>query len=98
VKFSNLNDYQRESLKTWNLIHTDHPIVYPTLGLANEAGDEKYLPQRRKERKEKSAFVIARRSNSQIGIWRLLRYARNDTPTAHSLRNTHYAILADYPR
>jgi NTP pyrophosphatase (non-canonical NTP hydrolase) len=33
------NDYQRESRKTWNLIHTDHAIVYPTLGLANEAGE-----------------------------------------------------------
>lgn len=31
--------YQRESRKTWGLIHTDHPIVYPTLGLANEAGE-----------------------------------------------------------
>lgn len=31
--------YQRESRKTWSLIHTDHPIVYPTLGLANEAGE-----------------------------------------------------------
>lgn len=34
-----LNDYQRESRKTWSLIHTDHPIVYPTLGLVNEAGE-----------------------------------------------------------
>lgn len=33
------NRYQRESRKTWSLIHTDHPIVYPTLGLANEAGE-----------------------------------------------------------
>lgn len=32
-------EYQRESRKTWNLIHTDHPIVYPTLGLVNEAGE-----------------------------------------------------------
>jgi len=31
--------YQRESRKTWKLIHVDHPIVYPTLGLANEAGE-----------------------------------------------------------
>jgi NTP pyrophosphatase (non-canonical NTP hydrolase) len=31
--------YQRESRKTWSLIHTDHAIVYPTLGLANEAGE-----------------------------------------------------------
>ena len=31
--------YQRESRKTWNLIETNHPIVYPTLGLANEAGE-----------------------------------------------------------
>jgi NTP pyrophosphatase (non-canonical NTP hydrolase) len=31
--------YQHESRKTWNLVHTDHPIVYPTLGLVNEAGE-----------------------------------------------------------
>jgi NTP pyrophosphatase (non-canonical NTP hydrolase) len=31
--------YQRESRKTWSLIYTDHPIVYPTLGLTNEAGE-----------------------------------------------------------
>lgn len=31
--------YQRESRKTWSEIPTDHPIVYPTLGLANEAGE-----------------------------------------------------------
>ena len=36
---NNLDDYQRASRKTWSLIHTDHPIVYPTLGLANEAGE-----------------------------------------------------------
>ena len=36
---SNLDNYQRASRKTWSLIHTDHPIVYPTLGLANEAGE-----------------------------------------------------------
>ena len=34
-----LNEYQRESRQTWSLIHTDHPIVYPTLGLVNEAGE-----------------------------------------------------------
>ena len=34
-----LDTYQRESRKTWNLVHTDHPIVYPTLGLVNEAGE-----------------------------------------------------------
>lgn len=33
------NLYQTESRKTWSLIHTDHPIVYPTLGLVNEAGE-----------------------------------------------------------
>jgi NTP pyrophosphatase (non-canonical NTP hydrolase) len=31
--------YQKQSRKTWNVIATDHPIVYPTLGLANEAGE-----------------------------------------------------------
>lgn len=36
---SKFNIYQRESRKTWNLVHTDHAIVYPTLGLVNEAGE-----------------------------------------------------------
>ncbi|MBV7337353.1 nucleoside triphosphate pyrophosphohydrolase family protein [Chloroflexi bacterium TSY] len=31
--------YQRESRKTWGVINTDHSIVYPTLGLTNEAGE-----------------------------------------------------------
>jgi NTP pyrophosphatase (non-canonical NTP hydrolase) len=39
MKVDNFDAYQRESRKTWNLIHTDHPIVYPTLGLVNEAGE-----------------------------------------------------------
>ena len=39
MKTDNLSSYQRESRKTWNLVHTDHPIVYPTLGLVNEAGE-----------------------------------------------------------
>ena len=32
-------DYQTESRKTWSAIRCDHPIVYPTLGLTNEAGE-----------------------------------------------------------
>jgi NTP pyrophosphatase (non-canonical NTP hydrolase) len=39
MKADDFNTYQRESRKTWNLVHTDHPIVYPTLGLVNEAGE-----------------------------------------------------------
>lgn len=39
MELGNLDAYQRESRKTWSLIHTDHPIVYPTLGLVNEAGE-----------------------------------------------------------
>ena len=31
--------YQRESRKTWSVIATNHSIVYPTLGLTNEAGE-----------------------------------------------------------
>src|ERR1700704_388477 len=31
--------YQRESRKTGGVVRTDHPIVYPTLGLVNEAGE-----------------------------------------------------------
>lgn len=34
-----LNSYQQQSRRTWSLIRTDHPIVYPTLGLTNEAGE-----------------------------------------------------------
>lgn len=34
-----LSRYQNASRSTWNLVKTDHPIVYPTLGLANEAGE-----------------------------------------------------------
>jgi NTP pyrophosphatase (non-canonical NTP hydrolase) len=33
------NTYQTESRKTWDLVHVDHPLVYPTLGLTNEAGE-----------------------------------------------------------
>jgi NTP pyrophosphatase (non-canonical NTP hydrolase) len=39
MKLESFNDYQRESRKTWNVIPMDHSIVYPTLGLANEAGE-----------------------------------------------------------
>jgi NTP pyrophosphatase (non-canonical NTP hydrolase) len=31
--------YQERSRRTWKLVHTDHPIVYPTLGLLSEAGE-----------------------------------------------------------
>lgn len=33
------DEYQQASRRTWNLVNTDHPIVYPTLGLVNEAGE-----------------------------------------------------------
>jgi NTP pyrophosphatase (non-canonical NTP hydrolase) len=33
------NRYQQESRKTWNVIPMNHPIVYPTMGLVNEAGE-----------------------------------------------------------
>jgi NTP pyrophosphatase (non-canonical NTP hydrolase) len=33
------DDYQRISRGTWRLVRTDHPLVYPTLGLVNEAGE-----------------------------------------------------------
>jgi NTP pyrophosphatase (non-canonical NTP hydrolase) len=32
-------DYQRESRKTAGLVRMDHPVVYPTMGLVNEAGE-----------------------------------------------------------
>ena len=39
MKLKDFDEYQKESRKTWGLVHTDHPIVYPTLGLTNEAGE-----------------------------------------------------------
>lgn len=39
MKVTTLNEYQRASRRTWSLIHADHPITYPTLGLVNEAGE-----------------------------------------------------------
>lgn len=33
------DEYQRLSRRTWNAVNTDHPIVYPTLGLVSEAGE-----------------------------------------------------------
>ena len=35
----NFNTYQTESRKTWGIIPMNHPIVYPTIGLINEAGE-----------------------------------------------------------
>ena len=31
--------YQEDSRKTWSRVYTDHPLVYPTMGLTNEAGE-----------------------------------------------------------
>ena len=31
--------YQAEAVKTALKVKTDHPVIYPTLGLANEAGE-----------------------------------------------------------
>jgi len=38
MKITGFRQYQSESRKTWGVILMDHPIVYPTLGLVNEAG------------------------------------------------------------
>ena len=39
VEIKDFQTYQRESRKTWSVIQVDHAIVYPTLGLTNEAGE-----------------------------------------------------------
>lgn len=39
MNIKTLNEYQTLSRRTWSLIHTDHAITYPTLGLVNEAGE-----------------------------------------------------------
>ena len=35
----NFNDYQQKSRKTAKYPAIGHPVIYPTLGLANEAGE-----------------------------------------------------------
>jgi NTP pyrophosphatase (non-canonical NTP hydrolase) len=39
IVVTSLDEYQRLSRKTAMVVKTDHPIVYPTLGLTNEAGE-----------------------------------------------------------
>lgn len=39
MKTKKYKNYQKESRKTWGYIRMEHPIVYPTLGLVNEAGE-----------------------------------------------------------
>jgi len=39
MDIADFQTYQRESRKTWNEIPMDHTIVYPTMGLVNEAGE-----------------------------------------------------------
>ena len=39
MKIENFDVYQQESRKTWNEIPMDHSIVYPTMGMVNEAGE-----------------------------------------------------------
>ena len=39
MQTDDFNTYQQESRKTWGLVKMDHPIVYPTMGLVNEAGE-----------------------------------------------------------
>ncbi len=38
-EFMDLNEYQTKSRKTANYPAIGHPVIYPTLGLANEAGE-----------------------------------------------------------
>jgi NTP pyrophosphatase (non-canonical NTP hydrolase) len=39
MDIADFQTYQRESRKTWNEIPMNHTIVYPTMGLVNEAGE-----------------------------------------------------------
>lgn len=39
MKTKKYKDYQKESRKTWSYVKTEGPIIYPTLGLVNEAGE-----------------------------------------------------------
>lgn len=39
MDIQDFHTYQQESRKTWGEVSTNSPIVYPTLGLTNEAGE-----------------------------------------------------------
>jgi NTP pyrophosphatase (non-canonical NTP hydrolase) len=39
MNIENFDTYQKESRKTWNVIPMNHSIVYPTMGMVNEAGE-----------------------------------------------------------
>lgn len=39
MDFQHFQAYQQASRKTWGEVSMDSPIVYPTLGLVNEAGE-----------------------------------------------------------
>jgi len=39
MKIEDFDTYQQESRKTWSYIPMKHAIVYPTMGLVNEAGE-----------------------------------------------------------
>ena len=39
MNMKDFNTYQTESRKTWGVIPMNHPIVYPTMGLVDEAGE-----------------------------------------------------------
>ncbi len=39
MKIEDFDTYQQESRKTWHVIPMNHSIVYPTMGMVNEAGE-----------------------------------------------------------
>jgi len=39
MSIENFDDYQKKSRKTAVKVRMDHPLVYPTMGLVNEAGE-----------------------------------------------------------
>ena len=39
IVVSQFTTYQKKSRRTWSRVKLDHAIVYPTLGLVNEAGE-----------------------------------------------------------
>lgn len=93
-----LDEYQKLSRKTWNLVKTDHPIVYPTLGLANEAGE--LTGKIKKIFRDKAGVITAEDREAlkyELGdvLWYLAQIATELDLSLNDVANANLAKLFD---